>query len=114
MQEGLDSYEETMCNNRGSGKRRVPTEFSEIGRINSSMAEFVGISRNKVLLQGSVGSVVPHSYGRSQGNRLEDASITDPTIRGQRTRNRLPSDEVGALHDGELSTRMWVPTSGAR
>ncbi|SAM80035.1 uncharacterized protein UBRO_20015 [Ustilago bromivora] len=65
-QEELDSYEETMCNNRGSGRRRVLTEFSEIGRIEGSMTELIGISRNKVLLQSSVGSVVPRVTGSAQ------------------------------------------------
>ena len=62
MQEELESYEETMHSNRGSGRERVPTEFSEIGRIEGSMTELVGIGRNKVLLQSSAGSVVPRSY----------------------------------------------------
>ncbi|SPC66757.1 uncharacterized protein UHOD_11422 [Ustilago sp. UG-2017b] len=37
--------------NCGSGQGRVPTELSEIGRIEGSMTELVRISRNKALLQ---------------------------------------------------------------
>ena len=46
-QEGLFSYGETMHNIHGSGKRRAPTEFSEIGSTNCSMTELVRISKNK-------------------------------------------------------------------
>ena len=61
-QEELDSYEVTMHNNRGLGRRRVPKEFSEIGRTDGSMTELVRISRNKALLHSSVGKVIPHLY----------------------------------------------------
>ncbi|SAM76534.1 uncharacterized protein UBRO_20523 [Ustilago bromivora] len=112
-QEELDSYEETMHNNRGSGRRRVPTEFSEISRIEGSMTELVRIGRNKVLLQSSVGSVVPHSYDRPHRNWFEDASIADPARGGQQTRKGSPPDELGALHNDEISVRRWALTSGA-
>ncbi|SAM63623.1 uncharacterized protein UBRO_20427 [Ustilago bromivora] len=110
----LDSYEETMHNNRGSGRRRVPTEFSEIGRIDGPMTELVGIGRNKVLLQSSVGSVVPHSYNRPHRNWFEEASIANPARGGQWARKGSPPDEVGALHDDEIGVRRWAPTSGGR
>ncbi|SAM83175.1 uncharacterized protein UBRO_20746 [Ustilago bromivora] len=100
-QEELESYEATMRSDRGLGQGRVPTELSEIGRIEGSMTELVRISRSKVLLQSSSGSVVPHSYDRSHGNWFEDASITDLTAGGQQARKGSPSDEVGALCDDE-------------
>ncbi|SAM64022.1 uncharacterized protein UBRO_20433 [Ustilago bromivora] len=102
VQEELDSYEETMHNNHGSGKRRVLTEFSEIGRTDSPMTELVGIGRNKVLLQSSVGSIVPRLYNRPHRNWFEEASITDPTRGGQWARKGSPPDEVGALHNDEI------------
>ena len=36
-QEELDSYEGTMRSHHGLGKGRVPTELSEIGRVEGSM-----------------------------------------------------------------------------
>ena len=105
VQEELDSYEETMHNNRGSGRRRAPTEFSEMGRTDGSMTELVGISKNKALLQSSVGSVVPHLYDRPHGNWFKDASIAGSTRGGQQTREGSPPDEVGALHDDEIGVR---------
>ncbi|SAM84026.1 uncharacterized protein UBRO_20023 [Ustilago bromivora] len=113
-QEELESYEETMCSNCGSGKERVPTELSEIGRIKGSMTELIGIGRSKVLLQSSSGSVVPCLYDRSHGNWFEDASTTDPAAGGQQTRKGSPSDEVGALCDNEHGVRRWAPLSGAQ
>ena len=74
-QEELESYEETMCSDRGLGKERVPTELSEIGRIEGSMTELAGIGRSKALLQSLSGSVVPRSYDRSHGDLVKDASI---------------------------------------
>ena len=82
VQEELDSYEETMSSDCGLGQGRVPTELSEIGRIEGSMTELVRIGRNKALLQSLSGSVVPHLYDRSYGNWFEDASITDLTAGG--------------------------------
>ncbi|SOV03414.1 uncharacterized protein UDID_18659 [Ustilago sp. UG-2017a] len=75
-QEELESYEVTMRNNCGSGYERFLAELSEIGRIEGSMAELVEIGRSEALLQNPSGSVAPHSYDTSHGNRLEDASIT--------------------------------------
>ncbi|SPC61983.1 uncharacterized protein UHOD_12173 [Ustilago sp. UG-2017b] len=66
-----------MHSNRESGQRRVPTELSEIGRIEGSMTELTGIGRSKALLQSSSGSVVSSSYDRSHGDWFKDASITD-------------------------------------
>ena len=71
-----------MRNNRGLGQRRVPTELSEIGRIEGSMTELTGIGRSKALIQSLSGSVVPSSYDRSHGDWFEDASITDLTAGG--------------------------------
>ena len=51
-QEELESYEGILYNHCGLGKRRVPTEFSEIGRIDSSMTELIGISRNTGITTG--------------------------------------------------------------
>ncbi|SAM85954.1 uncharacterized protein UBRO_20944 [Ustilago bromivora] len=113
-QEELESYEETMRSDCGSGKERVLTELSEIDRIEGSMTELVGISRSKVLLQSLSGSVVPHPYDRSHGNWFKDASISNPTRGGQWTRKGPPPEEVGALHNDEISVRRWVPTSGGR
>ncbi|SAM67922.1 uncharacterized protein UBRO_20243 [Ustilago bromivora] len=85
-QEELESYEETMHNDCGLGEGRVPTELSEIGRIEGSMTELVRISRSKALLQSSSGSVVPRLYDSSHGNWFEDASITNLAAGGQQTR----------------------------
>ena len=46
-QEETDSYEESMCNNHESGERRIPAEFSEIGRTIGSMTELIKIGKNK-------------------------------------------------------------------
>ena len=83
MQEELDSYEGTMHSHCGLGEERVPTELSEIGRIEGSMTELVGIGKSKVLLQSLAGSVVPHLYDRSHGNWFKDTSSTNPTTGGQ-------------------------------
>ncbi|SAM77690.1 uncharacterized protein UBRO_20547 [Ustilago bromivora] len=101
-----------MRNNRGSGQRRVPTELSEISRIEGSMTELTRISRSKGLIQSSSGSVVPSSYDRSHGDWFKDASITDLSAGRQQMRKGSTSDEVGTLYDDEGGTRRWALSSG--
>ncbi|SAM73005.1 uncharacterized protein UBRO_20052 [Ustilago bromivora] len=112
VQEELDSYEGTMHSNCGLGQRRVPTELSEIGRIEGSMTELIGISRSKDLLQSLLGSVVSSLYDRSQGDWFEDASITDLAAGGQQMKRGSPADEVGTLCDNERGARRWALSSG--
>ena len=114
VQEELESYEVTMHNNCGSGYERFLAELSEISRIEGSMAELIEIGSSEALLQNLSGSVAPCSFDRSHGNRLEDASITNPEPRRHWTRNGPPPDEVGALYNNELGARRWAPSSGAR
>ncbi|CCF54077.1 uncharacterized protein UHOR_16344 [Ustilago hordei] len=52
VQEERDSYEGILCNHCGLGERRVPTEFSEISRIDSSMTGLVRIGRSTGLTTG--------------------------------------------------------------
>ncbi|SAM76107.1 uncharacterized protein UBRO_20510 [Ustilago bromivora] len=113
-QEELESYEVTMRNNHGSGYKRFLAELSEISRIRGSMAELVEIGSSEALLQNLPGSVASCLYDRSDGNQLEDASITDPEPRRHQTRNGPQPDEVGALYNNELGARRWAPSSGAR
>ncbi|SAM80598.1 uncharacterized protein UBRO_20333 [Ustilago bromivora] len=101
-----------MCSNRGSGQRRVPTELSEISRIEGSMTELARIGRSKALLQSSLGSVVSSSYNRSHGDWFEDASITDLAAGGQQMKKGSSSNEVGALCDDECGTIRWALSSG--
>ena len=86
-QEEMDSYEELMCNNRGLGESRVPTEFSEIGRINGSMTKLVEISRNMGLTTGvgRISSIMLTTVDLT-GIGSREASIADRARGRQQTR----------------------------
>ncbi|SPC62821.1 uncharacterized protein UHOD_11813 [Ustilago sp. UG-2017b] len=114
-QEELESYEETMCSNRGSGKERVLTELSEIGRIEGSMTELVRIRRSKVLLQSLLGSVETHLYNRlSEVSRLKPRSV----MLTPRSGVSVDDDEVDGVGDkvgsvGVIPGPQWTTAFGS-